>query len=109
MKRISTGVTAALACTLFIAVSLAPAEAREYRVPRHLGMDVDHCLDENDDASCGQPAADRYCKMMGYEKAASYTTRTRGYETIKLGTDHVCRSKSCVSLYKVDCSGKAAG
>lgn len=108
MKRHFNGFTAALACALLIAVPLAAAQAKEYRVPRHLGMDVDHCLDENDDATCGQPAADRYCAIMGHEKAESFTTRTRGYETIKLGTEHICRSKSCVSLYKVDCSGEAA-
>lgn len=108
MKRQFTGFTAALACVLFIAAPFAAAEAKEYRVPRHLGMDVDHCLDENDDASCGQPAADKFCAMKGHAKADAFETRTRGYETIKLGTDHVCRTKSCVSLYKIECSGEAA-
>ena len=107
MKRNSLAIAAALACVAMLAAPLVLADDKTYRVPRHLGMDVDHCVNETDDATCGQPAADAFCKSKGHAKADSFTTRTRGYETIKLGTDHVCRSKSCVSLYKVECSGEA--
>jgi hypothetical protein len=73
------------------------------------GEPVDGCL--NYGRNCGQPAADRFCQVMGYERAIEeafgYVTVSR---TLVLGDDRICTiPNGCGHLVDVTCaSGQAA-
>jgi len=56
--------------SLLLMAGTALADARAFSQPRLLGQIVDQCLDGG--VECGKPAADAYCRRIGYANALSY-------------------------------------
>jgi len=66
------------------------------------GYAVDHCLHWA--TSCGQPAADQYCRSIGYPGATGFTSMNMR-PTWVLGDNKVCDLPACVGFTSVSCGG----
>lgn len=60
----------ALISSFVLMAGTALADARAFSQPRIMGQVVDQCLDGG--TECGKPAADAYCRRIGYANALSY-------------------------------------
>jgi len=69
-------------------------------------MYVDRCLFWA--KQCGQPAADKFCRIKGYQKAAEHKWVYKK-PTLILGSDQVCNiQKGCGAFAKIRCVTKGA-
>jgi hypothetical protein len=77
----------------------------QYRVnfnyPRMNGAIVDHCRWFA--ASCGWPAAHRYCRLRGFSRAI-YWSRYRPGRTWVIGSRRYCRGPGCVGFSRITCT-----
>lgn len=82
----------------------ARAETRRFVTPRYQGYPVDRCLYSG--RQCNQPAADAFCRAVGYQRATRYQWQYMAPTRI-LGTGHICNTpgrRGCGGFTLVDCS-----
>lgn len=92
---------AVLFCFL-LGVTGALAETKQYSKPRFQGKRLDWCF--NWAADCGKPAANFFCKQMGYTSAKNYPIdHAPGSDTIVAGTGQICEQPGCDSFKSITC------
>jgi hypothetical protein len=107
MHRNSGRVAVVLAATLVAPFSVTPAQAewRLFDQPQVKGMRLDWCLYWAQD--CGEPAADAFCRIWGFEGALRYAidqnVGRRGVVTVVLGDGRLCGAATCSGFRWVTC------
>jgi hypothetical protein len=75
---------------------------REFLWPRYNQFRIDWCLERNQ--HCGKPAADSYCKRLGFVKAVSFKRTQKPFPATKtIGTEEICFGPSCFGFRKITC------
>lgn len=90
--------------SLMLMAGTALADARAFSQPRVLGQIVDHCLDGG--VECGKPAADAYCRRIGYANAMSYRIErdpARISTTIAIDSNLTIRTPQAQPFQMVKC------
>ena len=78
-------------------------DSRRFENPRVKGQVVDRCL--NWDSNCEMPAADNFCRLNGYARAARF--RFAGMRpTIVAGDNKVCDEGYCQGFTTITCEGR---
>ena len=93
---------------IFIASAQAGSHAQDYYrnfwSPAYHGQRLDYC--SSGERECGLPVANRYCQLMGYEKASQqvidYTARSTHYMDSTKG----CKGWHCKGFLLVRCLGE---
>lgn len=84
--------------------ALGPISTR-FTYPSIKNIRVDWC--RNWRASCGRPAANLFCKEMGFDKAARFSrdrrTGRRGIPTLVFGDGRICKGKRCQGFRRIVC------
>ncbi len=88
-------------CQGFTAITCA--NEREFDEPRINGRAVDRCL--NMGQNCEQPAADNFCRLNGYARAARFRFADMR-PTIVAGDDKVCDEGYCQGFTTITCEGR---
>lgn len=73
-----------------------------YNEPREGGAPLDWCVSYAHD--CGWPAANRFCRQMGFPRATKWGVYHPGESYVPLGNNHYCRGPQCKALRDVECS-----
>jgi len=79
-------------------------QSKTFVYPKINNMYVDHCLYWG--KQCGQPAANEFCRIKGYEKAIEHQWRYKK-PTRTLGSGQVCNiNRGCGAISRVQCVKK---
>ena len=52
---------------------------------------------------CGQPAADAFCVLQGYQNASKFTAEGGVGETVVISSMQVCRNPACSGFARIEC------
>jgi hypothetical protein len=63
---------------------------------------IDVCL--NWGRNCGQPAADRYCRFVGYSRATQFSFRNDSPPTWVMGDNQTCAAAACDRFQQITCT-----
>lgn len=85
-----------------VAAHVILADYDIYEAPREGGAPLDWCVSYAHD--CGSPAAERFCRQMGFPHAAKFDSYHPGQTYIPLGDNHYCNGPQCTALRNVECS-----
>ncbi|MGA3261271.1 MAG: hypothetical protein ABSE35_20485 [Bryobacteraceae bacterium] len=88
-------------CQGFTAITCA--NERHFDEPQINGRAVDRCL--NWGQNCEQPAADNFCRLNGYARAASFRFADMR-PTVVAGDDKVCDEGYCQGFTTITCEGR---
>jgi hypothetical protein len=88
-------------CQGFTAITCA--NQREFEEPRINGRAVDRCL--NMGQNCERPAADNFCRLNGYARAARFRFADLR-PTIVVGDNQVCDAGYCQGFTTITCEGR---
>jgi len=89
-----------IAAIVMQSVVSAHALERTFPRPTHKNSPrLDNC--ENFGSSCGQPAADHYCRIKGYERASQFQTEPASPTRVMSGK--VCQDSGCVGFRFIVC------
>lgn len=88
-------------CQGFTAITCA--NKREFDEPQINGRAVDRCL--NMGRNCEQPAADNFCRLNGYARAARFRFADMR-PTVVAGDDKVCDEGYCQGFTTITCEGR---
>jgi hypothetical protein len=94
----------ALLSAFVLMAGTAFAASRTFSQPRILGQVVDQCLQGG--AACGKPAADAFCRRVGYADAMSYRIErdtARISTTIAIDSDLIIRTPEAQPFQMVKC------
>ncbi|HEY9141594.1 MAG TPA: hypothetical protein VIN93_11915 [Bryobacteraceae bacterium] len=83
--------------------AIACANERQFDEPRINGRAVDRCL--NYGQNCERPAADTFCRLNGYARAASFRIADLR-PTIVVGDNKVCDEDYCQGFTTITCEGR---
>ena len=80
----------------------ASAEFKQYDEPQYKHVALDWCKSYEKD--CGQPAADAWCVLQGYESASKYSKADNvGYPTRTYSDSKICDEEGCDSFASIVC------
>ena len=86
-----------------VLLSASGASALEVRFDRPTyksqGVRLDNC--EHFGSSCGQPAADHYCRIQGYQRAIKFETERASPTKLIFGQQ--CNGPGCVAFKRIAC------
>lgn len=88
-------------CQGFTAITCA--NEREFEEPRINGRAVDRCLNMGE--NCERPAADNFCRLNGYARAARFRFADMR-PTIVAGDNKVCDEGYCQGFTTITCEGR---
>jgi hypothetical protein len=88
--------------SLPVATNVIPVDYDIYNAPREGGAALDWCISYAHD--CGWPAANRFCRQMGFPRAVRWQIYHPGETYVPLGDNHYCRGSQCQGLRDVECS-----
>jgi hypothetical protein len=94
----------ALMGSFVLMAGTAFADARAFSQPRILGQVVDRCLEGS--VQCGKPAADAFCRRLGYASALSYRIErdpARIATTIAIDSNLTIRAPAAQPFQMVKC------
>jgi hypothetical protein len=105
MQKLARGFHASsFLVSMSVVFGASAAGALEGRFDRPLYKDritrLDNC--ETFGSSCGQPAADHYCRIRGYESASRFETE-RATPTRVINFGQQCKGPGCVAFRSVVC------
>ncbi len=86
---------------LAITASVCQADVRNFFAPVVDGARLDACLSNVHD--CGKPAADAFCKGLGYENALIFQREPTAVPTRRLASGEVCEGGSCTAFKQIKC------
>ncbi|MGQ0485974.1 MAG: hypothetical protein ACT4SY_11565 [Hyphomicrobiales bacterium] len=86
---------------LAITVGVSQAEVRNFFAPVVGGARLDACLSNVND--CGKPAADAFCKGLGYETALIFQREPAAVPTRRLASGEICEGGSCTAFKQIKC------
>lgn len=90
-----------------IATRYVNYQSKTFHYPKINNMNVDRCLYWG--KQCGQPAANRFCRIKGYEKAVEHRWVYKNPTRI-LGSGQICNiRRGCGAFSKIRCVKKGAG
>lgn len=91
------------------AMPLAAQETRSFSAPAVKGVRLDWCKHWARD--CGKPAADLFCREMGFQHAAQFEIDVgvggRGIRTLVFGDGRICSHPTCSSFKAITCARAA--
>ncbi|MEM6460632.1 MAG: hypothetical protein AAF724_01810 [Pseudomonadota bacterium] len=86
------------------------ANTTRFRNPHIDNLRVDWC--RNWGANCGKPAADLFCREMGFESANRFlmdrTSGINGIPSLVIGDDRVCNARYCNAFKVIACTNQSA-
>ena len=89
--------------TVLASPSLAQQRVQDFFNPTIRDFRLDFC--RNWGTACGQPAADLFCREMGFERAASWQpSGPVGTQTLVFGDGRLCSGRLCSSFSVIRCS-----
>lgn len=72
------------------------------------GIPIDACLRAGEDASCGQPAADAFCKARGFARAAAFAPPAAPFhtvqQTVRVSGETACEGGYCWTFTSITCT-----
>lgn len=71
--------------------------------PTFKGMRLHWCDSRN--RGCGQLAANRWCRLRGYQRAEAYILANNVGRTVHVSNGLICRSKTCDGFKSITCGG----
>jgi hypothetical protein len=74
------------------------AGTKTFFKPQHGNLPVDFCLYWS--KACGQPSADRFCRVRGFEGAVKFVKVPSGATRVQ-GTGQVCSGGDCASFISI--------
>lgn len=74
---------------------------RTFWYPMYPNGRLDYCT--RDDQTCGKPVANRYCQMMGYQRADEEVIDYNVGKTYDLSSSKRCRGWHCNGFMKIRC------
>ena len=84
----------------------ASAETQQFAAPSVRGVRLDWCAHFG--ADCGKPAADLFCKEVGFERAARFDIEqnvgARGIATLVFGDGRMCQGPTCSGFRAITCT-----
>lgn len=92
-----------LVATVALADLSASVDKPKYAGPKGGNARLDHCFTLG--KNCGQTAANKYCEMLGYQRAKSFTTE----HVTSTQTMHgqKCSGSVCVAFKEINCTTTA--
>ena len=92
-----------LVATVALADLSASVDRPKYAGPKGGNARLDHCFTLG--KNCGQTAANKYCEMLGYQRAKSFTTE----HVTSTQTMHgqKCSGSVCVAFKEINCTTTA--
>jgi hypothetical protein len=76
------------------------AGTKTFFKPQHGNLPVDFCLYWS--KACGQPSADRFCRVRGFEGAVKFVKVPSGATRVQ-GTGQICSGGDCASFISITC------
>lgn len=74
---------------------------KKFPLPRFANYRIDWCLKKNQ--HCGKPAANSFCKRLGYMHAQSYKKQSLVFATKTLGSQALCFGSQCTGFREIIC------
>ena len=93
-----------LVATIALADLSASVDRPKYAGPKGGNARLDHCFTLG--KNCGQTAANKYCEMLGYQRAKSFTTEHVNPTQTMHGEK--CSGSGCVAFKEINCTTAAA-
>ena len=93
-----------LVATIAFADLSASVDRPKYAGPKGGNARLDHCFTLG--KNCGQTAANKYCEMLGYQRAKSFTTEHVNPTQTMHGEK--CSGSVCVAFKEINCTTTAA-
>ncbi len=109
MKRSNIIVGFLITALLILPImSVANAQqARRFKNPDYNGVRIDWCLTWAQ--NCGKPAADHFCRLMGYRHSNNFgIAHDIGYTRV-LKTNQICNKPFCDGFSYIDCASQSGG
>ncbi len=89
-----------------LGAATAVAETRDFIAPSVRDVRLDWC--RHFGTQCGQPAADLFCREMGYQAASQFApdpnVGARGIVTLVFGDGALCRAPTCSGFRSITCT-----
>jgi len=93
-----------VACGTSFAAPQSEVYANSIWAPSYHGKRLSYCLSNT--SVCGQPVADRYCRLLGYDDAELSTIDYNVGSTSYLDQEKCCRGWQCHGFELIRCTAK---
>ena len=90
------------AAAMILSVS-AEASVRSFFAPEWNGSRLAACLSGS--LGCGKPAADAFCKSIGYDQAVLFQ-REKTVAARAIGTGELCQGGQCTAFRQIKCQSE---
>lgn len=101
MKRLTLFCLILCAIPLTLYAGASEQSSRDFWHPKYHGKPLAYCT--LDQSKCGKPIADRYCQMLGYERAKTELIQYNRGLTNYLLTRASCKGWTCDSFKLISC------